>query len=117
MITDFSDPKAVLKKAKQYILMNPISHESKPLKNMTDYNIVGKLTGNAVLVESDKTDKKYMLWNGDKKIHFGQMGYEDYTKHKDTKRRESYLLRATNIRGNWKSDPYSPNNLSIHLLW
>jgi len=32
-------------------------------------------------------------------------------------RREAYLNRANNIRGNWYQDKYSPNNLAIHLLW
>lgn len=50
-------------------------------------------------------------------VHFGQMGYEDYTKHKDDNRRKNYLKRSSNISGKWKSNKYSPNNLSIHLLW
>jgi len=50
-------------------------------------------------------------------IHFGAMGYEDYTKHKDDKRRENYLNRASNIKGSWKQNKYSPNNLAINLLW
>jgi len=45
------------------------------------------------------------------------MGYEDYTKHKDETRRLNYLLRASNIKGNWINNPYSPNFLSINLLW
>jgi hypothetical protein len=31
--------------------------------------------------------------------------------------RKKYLARATKIKGNWKADPYSPNNLAIHILW
>jgi len=50
-------------------------------------------------------------------VSFGRRGYDDFTKHKDRKRRARYLARATRIRGNWKSNPYSPNNLSIHILW
>lgn len=45
------------------------------------------------------------------------MGYEDYTKHNDPERRLRYLARATKIKGDWKNNPYSPNNLSIRLLW
>ena len=48
---------------------------------------------------------------------FEQWGYEDYTKHKDDDRRQRYLARATKIKGDWKEDKYSPNNLSIHILW
>jgi hypothetical protein len=68
---------------------------------------------------STRNDKKYMVKNpyDGKWIHFGQMGYEDYTKHRDIKRRERYLSRAKKIKGNWRNDPYSPNNLSINILW
>jgi hypothetical protein len=34
-----------------------------------------------------------------KAVHFGQIGYEDYTKHNDLNRRNSYLARATKIKG------------------
>jgi hypothetical protein len=90
---------------------------------------------NARVYLSTKRDKKYMVQesgtnkrpNGTERskgtnkrpkwVHFGQMGYEDYTKHNDTKRRKNYLQRSTHIRGKWKTNKYSPNNLSIHLLW
>lgn len=68
---------------------------------------------------STRNNKKYMIMNPNtgKFSHFGQMGYSDYTLHNDPERRKKYLDRATNIKGNWKDDPYSPNNLSIHILW
>jgi hypothetical protein len=70
------------------------------------------------LHRSTRTQKKYMVKDPDGKwVHFGQMGYEDHTKHADSARRKRYLTRATKIRGNWKKNPYSPNNLSIHILW
>jgi hypothetical protein len=67
---------------------------------------------------STKKEKKYMVTtpNG-RVIHFGQMGYEDYTKHKNKTRRKNYLIRSSKIKGNWKKDKYSPNNLSRILLW
>ena len=52
-----------------------------------------------------------------KKVHFGDIRYSDFTKHNDLKRREAYLNRAYNIRGNWMTNKYSPNNLAINLLW
>ena len=67
---------------------------------------------------STRQDKKYMVqkpngvW-----VHFGQKGYEDHTKHGDSNRRESYLRRTANIKGNWKDNKYSPNNLSRNILW
>ena len=93
-ILQFSNPNIVIKKAYKYF---------------------GE---NIPIYLSTKKDKKYMVINPDgKKVHFGQMGAEDHTKHNDEKRRQSYLRRSTNIRGNWKDNPYSPNNLSINLLW
>ena len=67
---------------------------------------------------SDKPAKKYyVIDNNGKKVYFGANGMEDFTKHKDKKRREAYLKRASNIRGNWKQNKYSPNNLAIGILW
>jgi hypothetical protein len=62
-------------------------------------------------------DKKYMIMNDENKwIHFGNLGYEDYTKHLNEQRRLNYLKRSTKIKGNWKDNIFSPNNLSINLL-
>lgn len=94
-INTYSNPKIVQSKAKKYL-------------------------GKDTLIQlSNKKDKKYMVYdpNTEKMIHFGQNGYEDFTKHKDENRRQRYLNRATKIKGNWKDNKYSPNNLSIHLLW
>ena len=67
---------------------------------------------------STRKNKKYMIMNDDHKyIHFGDLRYEDYTKHQDLKRLNYYLSRATKIKGNWRKDKYSPNQLSINLLW
>ena len=67
---------------------------------------------------STKKDKKYMVTTPDGKIvHFGQMNYEDFTHHKNKTRRKNYLTRSRRIKGDWKKNRYSPNNLSIHLLW
>ena len=70
------------------------------------------------IVESRAKSKKYALIKPDgKRINFGSIDYEDYTKHKNATRRDNYLKRATNIKGNWKANKYSPNNLSVRLLW
>jgi hypothetical protein len=70
---------------------------------------------------STRKDKKYMITNPktNKLIHFGSFNppMEDYTYHKNEDRRENYLKRARAIKGNWKDDKWSANNLSIHLLW
>jgi hypothetical protein len=66
---------------------------------------------------SNRKNKKYAIEDDKGRfIHFGStMG--DYTKHKDAKRRQNYLTRASNIKGDWAADRYSPNVLSIVLLW
>jgi hypothetical protein len=70
------------------------------------------------LYQSTRRRKKYMIQSREGKwIHFGAMGYADYTKHKDEIRRIHYLQRATAIKGHWKENPYSANNLAIHGLW
>ena len=67
---------------------------------------------------STRKYKKYMVKNKEGKyIHFGNILYEDFTKHKDEKRQQNYLKRASAIKGDWKKDIYSPNMLSIILLW
>jgi hypothetical protein len=83
-----------------------------------------KYLGNDVDVYiSNKPKKKYMVQDTDGKwVHFGQLDlnagkYEDFTKHNDKERRANYLKRTANIKGNWKDNKYSPNNLSRNLLW
>jgi len=69
---------------------------------------------------STNTKKKYMVHDlSGKLVHFGGMNppMEDYTKHKDEKRRQNYLTRTANMRGNWKDNKYSGNNLSRVILW
>ena len=83
------------------------------------YRRASKYLGKTAKISlSTKKEKKYMVITPDgKTVHFGQMGYEDYTKHKNKTRRKNYLKRSRKIRGNWKKNKYSPNNLAIHLLW
>jgi hypothetical protein len=79
-----------------------------------------KYLGKKVIIRlSTRDEKKYMVYNPteDKWVHFGQMGYEDFTKHKDQERREDYLERSGNMHGEWRNNPYSANNLARNLLW
>ena len=81
-------------------------------------NKLSKLIYNKSVEPSTRKNKKYMILNDDNKyIHFGDSRYEDYTKHQNEERLQNYLSRATKIKGNWKKDKYSPNNLAINLLW
>jgi hypothetical protein len=49
-----------------------------------------------------------------KKVHFGATGYEDYTMHKDTKRRENYRSRHTSGK---TAKPDTADALSYYILW
>ena len=74
--------------------------------------------GDVDLYLSSSENKKYMVFDeNDKKVHFGSIIHEDYTNHQDEKRRKNYLKRARDIKGNWRQNPFSPNMLSIVLLW
>lgn len=89
------------------------SDPSRVHKNALDY--FGK---DIPLYISNKPSKKFMIKKPDGKyVHFGQMGYRDFTRSLDKSRQERYLKRAMAIRGKWYVDPYSPNMLSMHLLW
>jgi len=86
------------------------------LKKWSDPAEVAKIGKkfNLQVYVSTRKDKKYMVKIGDKVIHFGQMNYEDYTKHKDLKRRD--LFRKRNHK--WATYPKdSAGWLSYFLLW
>jgi hypothetical protein len=64
----------------------------------------------------------YVMKDGKKKLlNFGDTRYEDYTQHKDEKRRQAYLKRAKGIKdkdGNLTyKDRSSPNYWSVKYLW
>ena len=79
------------------------------------YKYLGKT---AKIYPARNPQKKYSIYDlkNKKWINFGQIGYEDFTKHKDKTRRKNYLTRTKNMRGNWKSNKYSANNLSRNIL-
>ena len=72
-INKYSNPSIVMKKAKE-LHLNPIQL-------------------------STRKDKKYMVLNPNtnKMVHFGQMGYEDFTNHKDEIRRQLFRKRNQKI--------------------
>ncbi len=92
------------------------------LQEKSNYILAKKLAYNIYdqsIQISTRKDKKYMIKNPltNKYSHFGNINYSDYLKHKDSARRESYLKRSEGIKGDWKDDDYSPNNLSRLILW
>jgi hypothetical protein len=85
-------------------------------------------------VEDLKVNKPMLSWKRDKKmvvlagkgdktrvVHFGQIGYDDYTMHHDKKRRANYLRRSAGIRDGHgrltKNDPFSANYWARRILW
>ena len=76
-------------------------------------------------IASDRKNKKKMVLvkRGDKVkvVHFGQKGYQDFTQHKDKKRRKNYLTRSAGIKNKsgqlTKNDPFSPNYWARKELW
>jgi hypothetical protein len=79
------------------------------VQRLADKYDVGKVS------PSTRKGKKYMVEDPDgKMIHFGAYGMEDFSKHKDEKRRTSF--RSRNRK--WANAPkWSPSWLSFHLLW
>jgi hypothetical protein len=51
----------------------------------------------------------------EKSIKFGAFGMEDYTIHKDDKRKDNYIARHR-VRENW-NDPLTAGFWSKHILW
>ena len=97
------------KRDELYLYSNPIKAQKKA------FTYLGR---NAILYKSQNINKKYVIIDPSGKIiNFGQLGYEDYTKHNDKEKRKNYLTRTSGMRGNWKDNPYSANNLSRNILW
>ena len=76
---------------------------------------------------SKAKNKKYSVYvksdnkSGKKLIHFGDSRMQDFTQHKDEKRRQSYLARAKGIKNKkgqltWKLKD-TANYWSVHYLW
>lgn len=67
----------------------------------------------SVYVKNDKGGKKL--------IHYGDTRYEDFTQHRDPKRREAYLKRSKGIRNKKGEltylDKNTSNYWSIKTLW
>ncbi|NBU34244.1 hypothetical protein EBZ38_10910 [bacterium] len=78
------------------------------------------------------TDGKHKLEVRNEKgriVRFGRVGYGDYIlwkaleaqgktpKGTASQKRKVFHQSHEKIRGNWKQNPYSPNNLALRLLW
>lgn len=100
-----------------YDFTHPIYQVSDPIKAQQQaFKYLGYL---GMLYISKRKNKKYVVYDPFKKkyIHFGDINYMDYLKHQDPYRQYLYKKRASKIKGNWKNNKYSPNNLSLNILW
>lgn len=97
--------------------MNDINKVSNPTLVKQRWNAYKDSNAGGLFIANDGKHKYYITTPSNKKVSFGAIAYEDYTKTKDEKKRKAYLARAKAIKGDWAKDKYSPNNLAIHLLW
>ena len=92
----------------------PLDKNNKPILYVPWKNTSNSKNKMWVYVRSD--NKK-----GFRRIGFGLKGMEDFTQHKDEKRRKSYLARAKGIKNKKGELTYknknSPNYWSVRVLW
>ena len=93
--------------------LSAVSNISKVKANFSKY----KGSDAAVLKPSSNPKKKFMVTYDGKTTHFGDINLADFTKTADEVKRKSYLARSAGIKGDWKRDKYSANNLARALLW
>ena len=72
-----------------------------------------------VLTKSKKPDKHIYdaLIDGKKTVSFGQRGASDFTKHKNTDRKEAYINRHNKNEDWTKPGANSSGFYSKHVLW
>ena len=71
-----------------------------------------------VLTKSKKPDKKYdARIDGTKTVSFGQKGASDYTKHKNTDRKDSYIARHKKNEDWGASGAKSVGFYNKHVHW
>ena len=63
-----------------------------------------------------KWDAVFEINGREKVVPFGQKGYSDFTKHKDTTRKARYIHRHSGMGESWNK-PDTPGALSRWVLW
>lgn len=71
---------------------------------------------------SSQQGKKWMvklvLTDGTRRtVHFGHMGMEDFTQHRDPERRRRFHMRFAKLIEKNRDNPLSPMYYSANLLW
>lgn len=109
----------------QNILLEKYNINPKRYFNIVKRKAKQYFNKNVNLQFSDKPKYKLMVYDedNDKWIYFGSsinkdfIIYSFFDKELANKKRNSYLARSANIKGNWKNNIYSKNNLSRSILW
>lgn len=100
-------------------------------KYMKQVKILAKDTGYdpSKVHMSEDENHKCVYHSPDGDVYFGKVGYGDFIIYSWLEqqgeeeegfaemKRNAYLSRASNIKGKWKDNKYSPNNLAINILW
>lgn len=79
--------------------------------------------GRAIELSDDGKHKLMIYDDKGNAVRFGRVGYADFIIWTKThpaeaeKKRKAYRARATKIKGDWKDNKFSPNNLAINILW
>lgn len=80
-----------------------------------------KWYNNALIVRSNRKNKKFKVLTPRGWIHFGDTRYEDYRMHRDKIRRAAYIKRARRITDANNRltiyNPYSANYWAARVLW
>jgi len=112
-----TDPLKGFRKKCIYNIIN-VDADGKPIKKVSFGTKKTKGIKLISIKKSSKSGKKMTATferNGRKKvIHFGAAGMSDYTKHKDTVRRNRYIFRH---HKDLKGDPARAGYLSMFVLW
>lgn len=66
---------------------------------------------------TDNKHKFFIITNEGHKVKFGAKGYEDFTIHKDEKRKERYIARHKKREEIYWNNPNTKSYWSLHLLW
>ena len=69
---------------------------------------------NVIITPSNNQNKKFTAIINNKKIHFGDSRYQDFTITKDDKKKKAYLSRHKHDNFN---NPLYPSFYSTNLLW
>jgi len=70
-----------------------------------------------ILKKSNRKDKKYMVLIDNKKIHFGQKGFTDYTINKKPEKKDLYISRHKKRENRNKSGIETAGFWAKHILW